>query len=215
MSGQFDFDTPVERRGTDSEKWGRWAGRDVLPLWVADMDFAAPPPVVSALRARVEHGVFGYALPDDELTGVLVAALSRTCGWAVEPAWVTWLPGLVSGLTVACRAVGDPGDGVVVMPPVYGPFLRVPALVDRIARPAPLAGNNLTGWRLDPEALAGPATPTADLIDRGLLERCGERRCRLTRRGRLLADALTLELLAAAESSCEASDDDVPRTKVG
>ncbi len=157
MSGQFDFDTPVERRGTDSEKWGRWAGRDVLPLWVADMDFAAPPPVVSALRARVEHGVFGYALPDDEVTGVLVAALSRTCGWAVEPAWVTWLPGLVSGLTVACRAVGDPGDGVVVMPPVYGPFLRVPALVDRIARPAPLAGNNLAGWRLDPEALAAAA----------------------------------------------------------
>ncbi len=67
----------------------------------------------------------------------------------------------------------------------------------------------------DPEALAGPATPTVDLIDRGLLERCGERRCRLTRRGRLLADALTLELLAAAESSGEAGDDDVPPTKVG
>jgi bifunctional pyridoxal-dependent enzyme with beta-cystathionase and maltose regulon repressor activities len=61
MTADFDFDTPRERRGTDSEKWQRWAGRDVLPLWVADMDFAAPPPVIDALRRRVEHGVFGYA----------------------------------------------------------------------------------------------------------------------------------------------------------
>ena len=157
MSGPFDFDAPIERGGTDSEKWGRWAGRDVLPLWVADMDFAAPPAVIAALRERVAHGVFGYALPDDELAGVLVAALARTCGWVVEPEWVTWLPGLVSGLTVACRAVGVPGDGVIVMPPVYGPFLRVPPLVERVVRPAPLAGNNTAGWSLDPSALAAAA----------------------------------------------------------
>lgn len=163
MSGRFDFDAPLERRGTDSEKWGRWAGRDVLPLWVADMDFAAPPPVTAALRARVEHGVFGYALPDDGLTRVLVEALRRSCGWEVDPDWVVWLPGLVSGLTVACRAVGGPGDGVVVTPPVYGPFLRVPPLVERVVRLAPLAGDNVAGWRLDRAALESAAS-TARLL---------------------------------------------------
>ena len=83
MTADFDFDTPRERRGTDSEKWQRWAGRDVLPLWVADMDFAAPPPVIDALRRRVEHGVFGYAMPDPRLARVLAAALERSCGWRV------------------------------------------------------------------------------------------------------------------------------------
>lgn len=157
MSGRFDFDTPRERRGTDSEKWGRWAGRDVLPLWVADMDFAAPPPVIAALRARVEHGIFGYALPDEGLARVLAAALREQSGWEIEPDWVVWLPGLVSGLTVACRAVGAPGDGVLVTPPVYGPFLRVPPLVDRVVRRVPLAGDNRAGWRLDTAALAASA----------------------------------------------------------
>lgn len=153
MSQAFDFDAPIERRGTDSEKWQRWAGRDVLPLWVADMDFAAPPPVVEALRQRVEHGVFGYALPDATLGRAVIAALARSCGWRVEPDWLVWLPGLVSGLTVACCAVGAPGDGVLVSPPVYGPFLRVPGLAERELRRAPLAGDNTAGWRLDLGAL--------------------------------------------------------------
>ncbi len=153
MSRAFDFDAPVERRGTDSEKWLRWADRDVLPLWVADMDFAAPPAVVAALRERVEHGVFGYALPDAGHGRAVIGALERSCGWQVEPDWLVWLPGLVCGLTVACRAVGDPGDGVLVTPPVYPPFRRVPSLVDRRLQVASLSGDNVSGWRLDIGAL--------------------------------------------------------------
>ncbi len=72
----FDFDHPPERRGTDSMKWGRYAGRDVLPLWVADMDFAAPPPVLDALRRRVDHGVFGYAEPGPSLVRAVVDHLA-------------------------------------------------------------------------------------------------------------------------------------------
>ncbi|MBM4130004.1 aminotransferase class I/II-fold pyridoxal phosphate-dependent enzyme, partial [bacterium] len=157
MSGRIDFDAVRDRRGTDSEKWSRWTGRDVLPLWVADMDFPAPPPVVAALRARVEHGIFGYALPDEGLTRALAAALRRQSDWEIEPDWVVWLPGLVSGLTVACRAVGAPGDGVIVTPPVYGPFLRVPPLVERVVRRVPLAGDNRSGPHLDTAALAAAA----------------------------------------------------------
>ncbi|HQO81087.1 MAG TPA: hypothetical protein PKW48_08530, partial [Deltaproteobacteria bacterium] len=63
----FDFDAPVERRGTGSLKWDRYKGRDVIPLWVADMDFKAPPAVIEALKERVDHGVFGYTLPPGEL----------------------------------------------------------------------------------------------------------------------------------------------------
>lgn len=164
MSREFDFDTPVERRGTDSEKWLRWAGQDVLPLWVADMDFAAPPAVVEALRQRVDHGVFGYALPDAGHADAVVGALERSCGWSVSPEWLVWLPGLVCGLTVACRAVGDPGDGVLVTPPVYPPFRRVPPLVDRRLQTAFLAGDNQAGWRLDLGAMAAEADARTRLL---------------------------------------------------
>jgi cysteine-S-conjugate beta-lyase len=160
----FDFDTVRERRGTDSEKWARWAGRDVLPLWVADMDFATPPPVVAALRARVDHGIFGYAMPDASHARAVTGALARDCGWQVDPEWLVWLPGLVSGLTVACRAVGQPGDGVLVMPPVYGPFLRVPGHVGREPRRAPLAGDNRGGWRFDFGALDAAADERTRLL---------------------------------------------------
>lgn len=164
MNAEFDFDTPIERRGTDSEKWQRWSGRDVLPLWVADMDFAAPPPVVEALRRRVDHGVFGYAMPEPALGQALVASLERSCGWRVEPDWLVWLPGLVCGLTVACRAVGATGDGVLVTPPVYGPFLRVPGLAGRELRRAPLSGDNAAGWRLDFAALDAAADARTGLM---------------------------------------------------
>ena len=68
----FDFDAPVARAGTDSEKWAKYAGRDILPLWVADMDFAAPPTVIDALHARVAHGVFGYNQPTAQQTATVV-----------------------------------------------------------------------------------------------------------------------------------------------
>lgn len=119
----FDFDHPPERRGTDSVKWGRYAGRDVLPLWVADMDFAAAPAVVEALQRRVGHGVFGYAEPWPSLVEATIEHLEAEYAWPVDPAWLTWLPGLVPGLHVACRAVGG---GAFTATPIYPPFLTAP-----------------------------------------------------------------------------------------
>src|SRR5512142_1759091 len=78
----FDFDHPPDRRGTDSVKWGRYAGRDVLPLWVADMDFPSPPAVVEALRRRVDHRIFGYASPWPSLVEAVVEDLARAHGWS-------------------------------------------------------------------------------------------------------------------------------------
>jgi cystathionine beta-lyase len=153
----YDFETPVERRGTDSEKWQRYAGRDVLPLWVADMDFVSPPAVLAALRERVEHGVFGYGHPVPALTEAATAALAREFAWEADPDWFVWLPGLVSGLSVTCRAIGGEGDGVLINTPVYPPFRRVPGLMGRRVQEAPLAGDNTGGWRLDAAALAAAA----------------------------------------------------------
>ncbi len=117
------FDTPIDRRGSDSFKWGKYAGRDILPLWVADMDFAAPPAVLAALHRRIEHGVFGYGGPWPSLTESVLAHLQGEYGWSIEPEWLVWLPGLVTGLNVACRAV----DGeVLTATPIYPPFLSAP-----------------------------------------------------------------------------------------
>jgi cystathionine beta-lyase len=116
----FDFDHPPERRGTDSVKWGRYAGRDVLPLWVADMDFPVAPVIQEAIRRRVDHGVFGYAEPWPSLVRSVVDHLAGEYGWAVEPSWIVWLPGLVTGLNVACRSVEG---GAFTATPIYPPFL--------------------------------------------------------------------------------------------
>jgi cystathionine beta-lyase len=125
-----DFDRVIERRGTGSTKWDRYSG-DVLPLWVADMDFASPPAVVAALRERVEHGVFGYALVPESLIAAIQEHLLRRYGWRIEPEWLVFLPGAVAGLNLACKAVGVPGDEVMTVTPVYPPFLAAPRYQDR------------------------------------------------------------------------------------
>jgi len=127
----FDFDSPVDRRNTASLKWDRYRGRDVLPLWVADMDFKAPPAVIAALHSHADHGVFGYTLPPDDLMEAVLDMLYRDQSWRVEPEWIVWLPGLVTGLNVACRAAGRPGDEVMTATPVYPPFLSAPVLSQR------------------------------------------------------------------------------------
>src|SRR5690606_5456334 len=121
------FDQIIDRRPVPGEKWGRYAGRDVLPLWVADMDFAAPPEVLDALRARIDHGVFGYAHPWPSLVQAVVEGIARDHGWRIEPDWLVWLPGVVTGLNLACRAIAPSGSKVFTATPVYPPFLATPA----------------------------------------------------------------------------------------
>ncbi|HEX8989036.1 MAG TPA: PatB family C-S lyase [Rhodocyclaceae bacterium] len=144
----FDFDRPIDRSAGDSIKWDRYAGRDIVPLWVADMDFAAPPAVLEALHRRIDHGVFGYGHPWPSLVDAVVAHLEREYGWQVEPNWIVWLPGLVTGLNVACRAVGTDGDAVFTATPVYPPFLSAPANSRRRAVSAPLVRDE-EGWAWD------------------------------------------------------------------
>lgn len=122
----FDFDTVIDRQSTGSLKWNRYAGTDVIPMWVADMDFRSPPAVLEALRQRVEHGIFGYAEAPEELTDTICQELMAEYGWQVDPEWIVWLPGLVTGLNVAGRTVGQPGDAILTTVPIYPPFLTAP-----------------------------------------------------------------------------------------
>ncbi len=152
----LDFDAAPERRGTDSIKWGRYAGRDVLPLWVADMDFPVAPAVTEALERRVRHGVFGYAAPWPSLVEAVQEHLQREYGWPIEPAWLVWLPGLVTGLNVATRATGG---AAFTATPVYPPFLTAAERV--VTAPLALQGDR---WTWDLAACEAALTPETRLF---------------------------------------------------
>lgn len=122
----FDFDVIHERRHTGSLKWDRYEGRDILPLWVADMDFRSPEVVTEALRQRIDHGLFGYTRPSAAVTKAIVNYLNQRHSTAIDPDWIVWLPGLVPALSMACGARGEAGDEVLTITPVYPPFLVVP-----------------------------------------------------------------------------------------
>jgi cystathionine beta-lyase len=94
---RFDFDIPVERAGTWSTRWERHAGRDVIPLWVADTDFRTAPAILEALSARIAHGVFGYSTPPHELRVAIAERMQRLYHWTVDPGWIIFLPGVVPG----------------------------------------------------------------------------------------------------------------------
>ena len=119
----FDFDRVFDRRTSDSNKWRKYPA-DVLPLWVADMDFPSPPAVVQALRARVEQGFFGYLMEKPELHEVVAERLAKRYDWRVSPDAIVPLPGVIAGFNLALRALTSPGDGLLVQTPVYPPILR-------------------------------------------------------------------------------------------
>jgi cystathionine beta-lyase len=133
----FDFDRMIDRRHTDSHKW-RCYDEDVLPLWVADMDFAAPESVIHALEERVAHGIFGYGLPSDGFREVVQERLRRLYGWQVQTDEILFLPGVVPGFNMACHAVGTAGDEVLVESPVYPPMLTAPGNAGRVCAAVPL-----------------------------------------------------------------------------
>ena len=162
----FDFDTPIDRQRfpyDDSVKWGKYSGRDVLPMWVADMDFAAPPVVLDALKARVDHGVLGYPHVTQSVVDAVLIHLERDLGWTVDPDWLVWLPGLVTGLNVACRAVGEVGSGVLTATPVYPPFTSAPRLSERSLQTVSLVQQG-ADWVLDLDAVVAASDASTKLL---------------------------------------------------
>ncbi|MDD3679992.1 MAG: MalY/PatB family protein [Mesotoga sp.] len=125
---KYNFDRIIERRGTDCIKWDHadlFFGRnDLLPMWVADMDFESPPEVVEAIVTRAKHGIYGYTARSDSYYESIVSWLSRRHGWEVKKEWISHAPGVVSAVHIAIMAFSHPGDKVIVQTPVYYPFFK-------------------------------------------------------------------------------------------
>jgi cystathionine beta-lyase len=154
-----DFDRLVDRTGTASLKWGAY-GSDVLPLWVADMDFAAPPPVVAAVEEFAAHGVYGYTRVPHSLEQAVREFLVSRYAWSIDPEWLVFLPGVVPALNLVCRAYAAPGEAVMTVTPVYPPFLEAPGFQGRVLQAVPAVMEEHR-WRLplaEMEAAVTPAT---------------------------------------------------------
>jgi cystathionine beta-lyase len=159
----FDFDTVPARLGTDSQKWQKYAGRDILPLWVADMDFKSSPEIIAALHDRVAHGIFGYARPVKSTVDAVVDALQRNYAWKIDPAWIVWLPGLVCGLNITAQAFAQAGEEVLTLTPVYPPFMSAPKNSARLSTQAAFVLRD-GHWEIDWDALARAVTPRTKLF---------------------------------------------------
>jgi cystathionine beta-lyase len=184
----FDFDTPRERRGTDSRKWGdpegSWGHPDVLPMPMADMDFPVAPAIQEALEDRVGHGIFGYTRVGEAYRQALCGWMGRRHGWQVHPDWVLPAPGVVPAAYAAARALCAPGGSIAVLSPIYPRFLRFAALgLDQRVIPLRLEGGR---YVMDPETLearledarvlllCNPHNPVGRVWSRRELEALGE-----------------------------------------
>ena len=119
---KYDFDEIIPRRGTNSYKWDSAGDADILPMWVADMDFRTAPPVVEALRKRVEHGIFGYVRVPDAYYAAVTNWFARRHDWQIEKEWIIYTTGVVPALSAVIKALTVPGDKVMVQTPVYNCF---------------------------------------------------------------------------------------------
>lgn len=147
----YNFDEVIDRRHSDSEKWRRY-GDDVLPLWVADMDFRSPDVVVEAIQQRLDHGVFGYMHDPIEMREVIVERLQTRYGWHVAPEAVILLPGVQPGFNVTCNAFAAAGDGVLIQTPIYPPILHAHSHFAQASVEAPLTRDAAGHYSIDLEA---------------------------------------------------------------
>ncbi|MCH3918132.1 MAG: pyridoxal phosphate-dependent aminotransferase [Spirochaetia bacterium] len=125
----YDFDTVIDRHNTDCLKWDHnkitYGTDDILPLWVADMDFKVPDAVLDAMQKRLEHGVFGYTYRSGRYNHIISEWVERQYGWHIHDDWITFSPGVVPAMALSLLAVTRPGDAVMILSPVYGPFSHV------------------------------------------------------------------------------------------
>jgi cystathionine beta-lyase len=120
----FDFDRVIDRRSTESNKWKSYPP-DVLPMWVADMDFESPPAVIQALQRRAQHGIFGYVTRPETYYQAIIDWMRTRHGWEIKREWLAHSPGVVTALNLAVHAFTQPGDKIIVQPPVYHPFFTI------------------------------------------------------------------------------------------
>jgi len=138
MGEIYDFDQLLDRANSDSIKWAKYADRDILPMWVADTDFAVAPSIQQALIRRANHPVYGYTEVRRELLDLLVERMHRLYQWDIEPGWIVPLPNVISAFYLACRATGKAGDAVYQPAVIYPPFAKSPSFYDMVKQPIPM-----------------------------------------------------------------------------
>jgi cystathionine beta-lyase len=181
----YDFDRVIDRTGTSSVKWDRYEGRDILPFWLADMEFACAPAILKAMEDRLRHPIYGYSTPSKELYDAILTYLREEKGVPAEAEWLVWLPGIVPALGAFCRAYTRTGDGVMFSTPVYPQFPANP--VNSKMRPVnvPLLREGMNysfdwnGMRNHAHAarllmLCNPQNPVGKIYSREELEKLAE-----------------------------------------
>lgn len=160
---QYDFDQSLSRKDTSSVKWDKYRNTDILPFWVADMDFAIAPEIQEALADRLAHPIFGYTRASDELVDALTAHLQQIYGWSIQPDWLVWMPGVVPALSASCRAYLEPGDQALIHTPIYHHFYQVHNEQQNELLQVPLhkVGDR---WTFDFDAMSALMTPATRLI---------------------------------------------------
>lgn len=166
MSEAFagEFDRIIDRSNTSSSKWEKYAGRDILPFWVADMEFPAPAFVLDAIRERLTHEIIGYTRVPETLNTAFQSWLQRECNWTVPEEWLVWVPGVVPGFNLAARAVSEPDGAILIPTPVYYPFLAVPHNVGQESQTVALAPDEQGRWAMDFDALQHTVTGASKLM---------------------------------------------------
>ncbi|MBF0575279.1 MalY/PatB family protein [Dysgonomonas sp. GY617] len=133
--GKYNFDQIIDRRGTNALKIDvlkeRYGSEDLIPLWVADMDFLSPPAVTEAIIERAKHGLFGYTCPSQEYYNSIINWVKRSHDWTLDQQWITFIPGIVKGIAFVIDCFSTKEDHVIIQPPVYHPFRIIPSLHQR------------------------------------------------------------------------------------
>lgn len=158
------FDTLIDRRDTASQKWERYRDTDILPMWVADTDFMAPPGIIEALRERIDHGIFGYTHAPQALVEAVISRMYEHYQWSIEADWIVWLPGLVCGLNLACRTSTEAGEHVIAPQPIYPPFVSAPHLAKCKVLQIPMIQTSEGRFVLDTQALEDAITADTRLL---------------------------------------------------
>jgi cystathionine beta-lyase len=126
---KYDFDRIYDRSNTGCIKWDiarEKSGRhDIIPMWIADMDFPVAQPIIDALKVRAEHPFYGYTRPGPEVIKAVIDRMRQKFGWRIEPEWIVFTPGVIPALAAAVRALARPGEGIILQEPVYYPFFPV------------------------------------------------------------------------------------------
>lgn len=189
--GTYDFDKIIERRGTGALKTNvleeRYGNADLLPLWVADMDFETPQFITDALRERLEHSLFGYTVEPEDYRPAIIDWLAEHHGWKVEREWLSYIPGVVKGIGMAVNVFVKPNEKVIIQPPVYHPFRLTAEGNGREVVNNPLRETGNGSYAMNFEQLeavadekcrmlilANPHNPAGVVWDRETLERLAE-----------------------------------------